>query len=68
MITILENPVEESTHIAFSVNDANWQEYVIEPKQRLNIRTDISRVKKNMKVTLKGDRRTILLKTIFKNK
>lgn len=68
MITVLENPVEEPIHITLSVNDDNPQEYVIEPKQRLNIKTDISRVKENLRVALKGDRRCILLKTIFKNK
>lgn len=64
MITILENPVEVPIRIAISVND-NRKEYVILPKQRLSIQTDISHITHSMKVSFKGDRRVILLKTLF---
>ena len=65
MITVLENPVDEPLNISFSVAEGEWKDYVILPKQQLSIKTDISRLKDNMKVALKGDRRTILLKTIL---
>lgn len=65
MITVLENPVDEPLNISFSVAEGEWKDYVILPKQQLSIKTDISRLKGNMKVALKGDRRTILLKTIL---
>lgn len=63
MITVLENPVEVPISISLSVNEGEGVEYVIQPKQQLSISTDISRLKDNIKVTLKGDRRTVLLKT-----
>ena len=65
MITVLENPVEEPLNISLSVAEGEWKEYVIQPKQQLVIRTNISHLKDSMKVMLKGDRRTILLKTII---
>lgn len=65
MITVLENPVDEPLSISLSVVEGEWKDYVILPKQQLSIKTDISRLKDNMKVALKGDRRTILLKTIL---
>ena len=68
MITVLENPVDEPIRISFSVNNEAGKEYVILPKQQLSIETDISHIKNAMKVSLKGDRRTILLKTILSMK
>ena len=65
MITVLENPVDEPIRISLSVNNEAGKEYVILPKQQLSIETDISHIKNAMKVSLKGDRRTILLKTIL---
>lgn len=65
MITVLENPVDEPLNISLSVAEGEWKDYVIQPKQQLSIKTDISRLKDNMKVALKGDRRTILLKTVL---
>lgn len=64
MITVFENPVDEPIHISLSVAEGEWEDYIIQPKQQLSISTDISHLKDNMKVTLKGDRRTILLKTV----
>ena len=66
MVTVLENPVDEPLNISLSVTDGTWEKYIIQPKQQLIIRTNISHLKNKMKVTLKGDRRTILLKTIIK--
>lgn len=69
MITVLENPVEVPLRISLSVLPAaeeEWTEYVIPPKGQLTVRTDISHLKGSMKVTLKGDRRAVLLKTILK--
>ena len=63
--TLLENPVDEPIRISLSVNNEAGKEYVILPKQQLSIETDISHIKNAMKVSLKGDRRTILLKTIL---
>ncbi|MFR9261307.1 MAG: hypothetical protein ACLVL2_10550 [Bacteroides cellulosilyticus] len=68
MVTVLENPVDEPLNISLSVTDGTWEKYIIHPKQQLIIRTNISHLKNKMKVTLKGDRRTILLKTIIKKK
>ena len=68
MITVLENPVDEPIRISLSVNNEAGKEYVILPKQQLSIETDISHIKNAMKVSLKGDRRTILLKTILSMK
>lgn len=65
MITVLENPVDEPIRISFAIDGGDWTEHIIQSKQQINIQTDISRVKQNMKVGLKGDRRTILLKTIL---
>lgn len=65
MITVLENPVDEPLNISLSVAEGEWKDYVIRPKQQLSIKTDISRLKDNMKVALRGDRRTILLKTVL---
>lgn len=65
MTTVFENPVDEPLRVSLSVAEGEWKEYIIQPKQQLSIQTDISRQKKNMKVALKGDRRTILLKTIL---
>lgn len=65
MITVLENPVDEPLNISLSVAEGEWKDYVIHPKQQLSIKTDISRLKDNMKVALRGDRRTILLKTVL---
>lgn len=64
MITVVENPVDEPIRVSLSVNENGWKEYIIPPGQQLDIHTDISRVKHNMKVGLKGDRRTVLLKTV----
>lgn len=66
MITVLENPVEEPLDISLSVAQGEWEKYTIQPKRQLIITTDISRLKDSMKVRLKGDRRTILLKTLLK--
>ena len=62
MVTVLENPVDEPLNISLSVTDGTWEKYIIQPKQQLIIRTNISHLKNKMKVTLKGDRRTILIK------
>lgn len=66
MITIVENPVDEPIRISLAVDERGWSEYIIQPKQQLKIETDISRVKQHMKVELKGDRRTILVKTLLR--
>lgn len=68
MTTVLENPVDEPIRISLSVNDEAGEEYTILPKQQLSIDTDISHIKNTMKVFLKGDRRTILVKTILSMK
>ena len=65
MITILENPVDEPLNISITVNDTTTRNYVLQPKQQLSVETDISHIKNTMKVSLKGDRRVILLKTIL---
>lgn len=65
MITILENPVDEPLYISITVNDKTTGNYVLQPKQQLSVETDISHIKNTMKVSLKGDRRVILLKTIL---
>lgn len=65
MITILENPVDEPLNISITVNDKTTGNYVLQPKQQLSVETDISHIKNTMKVSLKGDRRVILLKTIL---
>ena len=66
MTTVLENPVDEPIRISLSVNDEAGEEYTILPKQQLSIDTDISHIKNTMKIFLKGDRRTILVKTILR--
>ncbi len=66
MVTLLENPVDVPINISISVNDGSCEKYIIKPHQKLSVETDISHLRHNMKVTLKGDRRTILLKTILK--
>lgn len=65
MITVLENPVDEPINISLSVAEGKWDKYIIQPKQKLTVKTNISHLRNEMKVTLKGDRRTILLKTII---
>ena len=65
MITVLENPADEPISFNLSVTEGKWDKYIIQPKQKLTVRTDISHLKNEMKVVLKGDRRTILLKTII---
>ena len=65
MITVLENPADEPISINLSVTEEKWDKYIIQPKQKLTVRTDISHLRNEMKVVLKGDRRTILLKTII---
>ena len=65
MITILENPVDEPLNISITINDKTTGNYVLQPKQQLSVETDISHIKNRMKVSLKGDRRVILLKTIL---
>jgi len=65
MITVLENPVDEPIRISLCIDENNRDTYIIPPRQQLHIKTNISHVKHNMKVELKGDRRTILLKTIL---
>lgn len=65
MVTVLENPDNVSIRISIAVNDETPVECVIEAKQRLSVKTDISKTGRNMKVALRGDRRTILIKTIF---
>lgn len=65
MITVLENPVDEPLRITLSVNDGTEAAYTLPPRQQSCIETDISRLKGAVKVSLKGDRRTVLLKTLL---
>lgn len=45
MVTVLENPVDEPLNISLSVTDGTWEKYIIQPKQQLIIRTNISHLK-----------------------
>lgn len=65
MLTVLENPVDEPIRISLSVGGGDWKEYIIPSEKQITVETDISRVGRNVKVCLKGDRRTVLLRTIL---
>ena len=68
MTTVFENPSNESVTISLSIDGQSWKEYSLLPKRQLSVETDISHVKDVMKVSVKGDRRVVLLKTILHRK
>jgi len=65
MQTLLENPTDRPIKIAIQINAENVENYVIEP---FSERTIVSKLPKEreLKVTFKGDRSTVILKTEFK--
>ncbi len=65
MYTLFENVVDEPLHISIAINDREIKGYIIPAKEKLNIKSDISFVKGSIKVSFKGDRRTVILQTRF---
>jgi hypothetical protein len=65
MYTVFENVVDQPLSISIRINDGEKEEYVIGPKQKVKVKSVLKHSPENIKVEFKGDRKIVILKTIF---
>ena len=66
MLTTLENPTDGPIKIFLGINEHPETEYTLPPHSVQTVERPLSFPERKLKVTLRGDRRTVLLRTQFK--
>lgn len=66
MSTTLENVVDEELHFSIQVNGSKVESITLSPKQKTVVSTQLPKHTGDIKVSFKGDRRAVLLKTEFR--